>query len=253
VTPLSTKRPGSPGYQVYVLALSIFALVAIALQASPRLDDESRAILEYADWGVCALFFVDFLVCFARAPSKLRYMATWGWLDLVSCIPAIDHFRWLGSARIVRILRVLRAVRASRLIAQLIIDRRGESAILAAWLGVLVLIVVASVSVLYFEVEPGSNIRSAEDAIWWTFTTITGVGYGDRFPVTHEGRAIGVLLMMAGVGLVGILSGLFAAWFLAPAVAEEERGDAALRDEVAALRASVDALRDEVRSATRAR
>ena len=56
------------------------------------------------------------------------------------------------------------------------------------------------------ENDPRSNIRTAEDAedaVWWACTTITTVGYGDKFPVTSEGRAIAVVLMVVGVELFG--------------------------------------------------
>jgi voltage-gated potassium channel len=240
-------HPGSPAYQVFVLALSIFALAALAAQASPRVDAEGRAILAIADLAVCFFFFVDFVVCFVRAPNRLRYMATWGWLDLLSSIPAIDVLRWGRAGRVFRILRVLRGIRASHLIAQIILDRRTESAFLAACLGVIALVVVASVSILAFEVDPASNIRTGEDALWWSVATLATVGYGDKFPVTSEGRLLAVMVMTAGVCLVGTLSGLFASWFLAPAVSADERGDTALREEVAALRASVERLREELR------
>src|SRR3972149_6773059 len=70
--------------------------------------------------------------------------------------------------------------------------------------------------VLHFEDVPEANIKGPEDAVWWAFVTMTTVGYGDRFPVTSEGRLAGALLMVAGVGLFGTFSGFVAAWFLAP-------------------------------------
>jgi voltage-gated potassium channel len=246
-------HPGSPAYQVFILTISIFALAAIAAQAHPRLDPRSERILEVADLVVCFFFFVDFVICFVRAPDRRRYMMTWGWLDLLSSVPAVDLLRWGRTTRIVRILRVLRVIRASHLIAELILDRRSQSAFLAAGLSALVLIVVASIAVLSFEVDPASNILTAEDALWWAFATITTVGYGDKFPVTSEGRFLAMALMTAGVGLVGTFSGLLASWFLAPSVAADRSGDAALRAEVAALRASVDGMREELRTVVRAR
>ena len=46
--------------------------------------------------------------------------------------------------------------------------------------------------------------------------TITTAGYGDRYPVTNAGRAVAVLVMIAGVGLFGTLSGFLANSFLSP-------------------------------------
>lgn len=67
-----------------------------------------------------------------------------------------------------------------------------------------------SVSILQVETAPNSNIKTAEDALWWSYTTITTVGYGDRFPVTTEGRLIAVVLMTTGVALCGTFAGYIA-------------------------------------------
>ena len=52
-----------------------------------------------------------------------------------------------------------------------------------------------------------SNIRSIEDSIWWAFVTSTTVGYGDYFPKSPWGRAVGILLMFFGISLVGVITG----------------------------------------------
>jgi voltage-gated potassium channel len=100
--------------------------------------------------------------------------------------------------------------------------RRAESAALATSLLCLLLIVSGSIAVLQFDRPAGGNIVSAQDALWWAVTTMTTVGYGDRFPITSEGRLVAVVLMAAGVGAFGTLSGLVAAWFLAPAAKEAD-------------------------------
>jgi voltage-gated potassium channel len=64
------------------------------------------------------------------------------------------------------------------------------------------------------EKDPNSNIRSAEDAIWWSYVTMTTVGYGDKFPVITEGRIIAAVLMTAGVGLFGTFTANVSSWFV---------------------------------------
>ena len=44
--------------------------------------------------------------------------------------------------------------------------------------------------------------------------TITSVGYGDKYPVTTEGRVIAAFLMTVGVGLFGTFTGFIASWFV---------------------------------------
>lgn len=60
----------------------------------------------------------------------------------------------------------------------------------------------------------GANITTIGDALWWASTTVTTVGYGDRFPVTTEGRFIAVALMVVGIGLVGAVTASVAAWMI---------------------------------------
>jgi voltage-gated potassium channel len=176
------------GYQLFTLMVCFYALAALALETAVRLEPETRAILDYADYAVCALFFLDFLISLWRAPNRWRYFITWGWLDLLSSVPTVDVVRWGRAARIVRVFRVLRGLRATKIAAGLVLKRRAENTILAASLVALLLIVFCSVAVLHFEVDPEANIKTAEDAIWWAFATITTVGYGDRYPVTLSGE-----------------------------------------------------------------
>jgi voltage-gated potassium channel len=81
-----------------------------------------------------------------------------------------------------------------------------------------------------------ANIKDAEDAIWWSISTMTTVGYGDRYPVTAEGRLVAGLLMVAGVGLFGTLSGFLAAWFVASGDAHRQEQIDGLRVEIAEMR-----------------
>lgn len=195
--------------------LSVYAVVALAVSTFVELSPSTRAILEYADTAVCLLFFLDFVVTLARSPNRLRYFLTWGWLDLLSSIPAVDALRWGRAARILRILRVLRGLRATKILSEFVLYRRAQSTFLAALLISILLVVLSASAVLQFETSPEANIRTPEDAVWWAVVTVTTVGYGDRFPLSTEGRLIAALLMTAGVGLFGTFSGFVASWFLA--------------------------------------
>jgi voltage-gated potassium channel len=239
-----SESPKNTPYLLFTLLLSIFALVALTISSFGALSLETRAILGHAELGhadtaLCVIFFVDFLVSFARAQDRWRYLYTWGWLDLLSSIPAIDAFRWSRAARIIRVLRVLRGIRAAKTLGTFLVERRGQSTFFATLLICLLLAVVGSASVLQFETGTEANIRTPEDALWWAVVTITTVGYGDRFPVSSEGRVIGTLLMTAGVGLFGTFSGLVASWFLRPAEDKSKHELERLTHEVAELKRAV--------------
>ena len=235
------KEQSAP-YLVFVLLLSIYAVGALAVSTFVELPPSTRSVLGYADTAVCVLFFVDFLFTFARSKNRSRYLLTWGWLDLLSCIPAVDALRWGRTARAVRILRVLRGIRATKVLSEFILYRRAQSTFLAALLVSLLLVVFSASAILQFETSPDRNIRSPEDAVWWAVVTITTVGYGDKFPLSSEGRLVAALLMTAGVGLFGTFSGFVAAWFLGARSPQSAELDA-----IRELQLQVEQLRDEVR------
>jgi voltage-gated potassium channel len=228
-------------YQVFMLALCLYALLALAVERVWALPPGSGVILAYADVLVCGVFFVDFVASLWRAENRARYFFTWGWLDFLSSVPMVDALRIGRIGRILRVFRVLRGVRATKLLAGFVLDRRSSSMALAAALVSLLLVVSSAIGILHFESTSDANIKGPEDALWWALTTITTVGYGDRYPITTEGRLLASVLMLGGVGLFGTLSGFVAAWFLAPEASRERSELEALRDEVAALRRAIEA------------
>jgi len=79
----------------------------------------------------------------------------------------------------------------------------------------LALNLIAAALVLSFERDmPGSNINSYPDALWWAATTITTVGYGDRFPMSPAGRGVAVVLIVSGIALFGVITASIAAYFV---------------------------------------
>ena len=77
----------------------------------------------------------------------------------------------------------------------------------------------------------GANVTSIGDALWWAATTVTTVGYGDRYPVTTTGRVIAVILMIVGMALVSAITASIAAWFVS-SLDVEQRPSAARADRV---------------------
>lgn len=226
------KRNEHPSYLLFILILSILSLVALAIETLFKLDQSTRTILNYSDNVVCVLFFIDFLIMLVSVENKWKYFITWGWLDLLSSIPMIDIFRWGRVARIMRIFRVLRIVKSAKIITSLILERRAQSVILAVLLVSIVLISVASISILHFEITGDSNIKTPEDAFWWAIVTITTVGYGDKYPVTTEGRIVAAILMAAGIGLFGTFSGFAASWFIGPRETYKEKDIHEIKQEI---------------------
>src|SRR5262245_5731537 len=186
-------------FQLALLVLSILALVALLATAVTPVNPEVSSIIQTFDTVVCALLFVDFVMRLRRAESKRAFMK-WGWLDLIACIPNIDLLRFGRLVRVLRVIRLLRGLRAGHRALTLILQNKPKSALSSVLLTMILLITFASIAILMVEHGPEATIHTAGDAIWWSVTTITTVGYGDKYPTTTEGRIIAMVLMLAGVG-----------------------------------------------------
>jgi len=200
-------------FQMAVLVLTILNLCALVADTVLVLPKEVSNLIEAADTAVCGVFFVDFVIRFRRAESKRAFMK-WGWIDLVASIPNLEVLRWGRLVRVLRVIRLLRGIRSAHRILTMILQNKMESGVVSVGLTAFLMVAFSSASVLICERDPEANIKTAEDAVWWSVTTMTTVGYGDKYPVTTEGRVLGMLLMIGGIGLFGALSGLAASFFL---------------------------------------
>ncbi|MBM3690611.1 MAG: two pore domain potassium channel family protein [Actinobacteria bacterium] len=64
-------------------------------------------------------------------------------------------------------------------------------------------------------------MKTPQDSLWWAAVTVTTVGYGDKFPVSSEGRWIAVGLMITGIAVVGSITASLAAWIVGKVRDEE--------------------------------
>jgi voltage-gated potassium channel len=215
--------------------LTIAAVAFLVVYAWPILDPglpaRARTACVVANLVIWTLFWVDYLLRVGLASDKRRFLR--GHLtDLVVLV--------LPILRPLRALRVITAL--GRLNRRAAVSFRGRTAVYV--FGAVALIAfVASLAVLDAERgSRGANIVNFGDALWWTASTITTVGYGDLFPTTGEGRIVGVALMVGGIALVGTVTASLASWFI-ERVGVLEEAEAETRDDVAELAEEVRALR----------
>jgi voltage-gated potassium channel len=134
--------------------------------------------------------------------------------------------------------------------ARRLFERLGAVALVAVG----VIVVGAAVG---YRAEHAANpgFKTFGDALWWAVVTLTTVGYGDIVPETTAGRVDGVMIMVAGVSVLGLLAGSMASFFglgrsasTSPAVeaSDESQSRDAVATEVAELRTQVARLVDEV-------
>jgi voltage-gated potassium channel len=209
--------------------VAVYAVTVLGTGLSPGVHDALDGVLT----AIWVLFGLDYLVRIALARRRGRFVLT-HLLDLA--ILLLPMLRPLRALRVVTVISVLNR--------QLRDDFRGR---VAVYVGGTVALVgfVAALAVLEAERDaPDASITSFGEALWWTITTVSTVGYGDRYPVTLEGRLVAAALMVAGIALLGVVTASIASWFVEnlrrageQVVEEVEDTQVQLADVLAELRA----------------
>lgn len=198
---------------IIVLILSAYVLITLIISSIFHFPSEVSRLLDFIDNGICIFFLIEFCFRYAKAENKIKFMKL-GWIDLISSIPTFDYLRAGRALRLIRILRILRAYRSTKNLINHFYKNKTKGAFGTVSIIAILMVIFSSIAILQVEDAPNSNIKSAEDAIWWAYVTVTTVGYGDKFPVTTEGRIIAAALMTVGVGLFGTFTGFLASYFV---------------------------------------
>ena len=204
------------GYEIFIGILSILSIFNLFL-AYLIPDADLKNILLVINALLSAVFLIDFSFRLLTASSKSEYFfRQFGWADLLASLP-LEQAKILRIFRLLRVFRLMREVGLKNILRNLVKDRAGSALLTLLLLGVFVL-EFGSLAILNAEqLAPNGNIKTASDAIWYTIVTISTVGYGDRYPTTTNGRLIGILIIVIGVGIFGTFTGYLANLFLSPA------------------------------------
>ena len=203
-----------------ILILSVYVIIVLFVEAVFDISPEVKEVLETADTGICFIFLADFFIRLRRSKEKREFLK-WNWIDFVSSIPMIEILRVGRFARVIRVLRLLRGARSAKMLLTFAFRNRKQSVSASVGTISIILLVWAAISMLIVEIAPESNIGNAEEALWWSFVTMTTIGYGDFYPVTLEGRLVAAALIAAGVGLFGTFTGLITSFFIEEAKDEQ--------------------------------
>jgi voltage-gated potassium channel len=213
-----------------IAALIFLAGISVEVLARPHgMAHTAVSIVQNVAW---ALFFVDYGVRLTLADNRPRWFLRHLFDLLILALPALRPLRLL---RLVILIGALQKAVGGAI--------RGRIIVYTVF-GTVLLIYAASLAVLDAERDHNPQFKTFPDALWWTMTTITTVGYGDKVPVTLAGRLIAVLLMIGAIGLVGSITATLASWIV-QRVAEEDTASEAVSETATA--AHIDELHAEIR------
>lgn len=204
-------------FDFFIQFVIVLSLLSFSIETLPDLSDKTTGILRIIEIVTVAIFTVEYLLRLFVADKKLSFVFSfYGLIDIAAILPfyvasGID----LRAVRILRLFRVLRVFKVFRY-SQTV--QRFKNAFMSIkeelflfMIAIVFLLFISAVGIYYFEnsVQPEA-FRSIFHSLWWAVSTITTVGYGDIYPVTVGGKIFTFFILIIGLGVVAVPTGLLA-------------------------------------------
>jgi len=202
-------------FQRSITLLIVLSIVSFCVETLPNLSPSFRSFLQKIEIVTVVIFTLEYLARIYVSKHRLNFVFSFmGIVDLLAILPfylasSVD-LRSLRIFRLFRMLRILKLLRYSDAIMRLLralYQIKDELVIFG--IATLMMLFLAAVGIYHFEHAAQPEVFSnVFDCLWWAVATLTTVGYGDVYPITIGGRLFTFLILMLGLGLVAVPTGL---------------------------------------------
>lgn len=213
----STENASGKFFTFSIHFLIIVSIVTFSIDTLPDLSPSTKNFLRLIEVITVVIFSLEYVLRLVVAEKVFKFaFSFYGLIDLAAILPfyiatgldlrAVRVFRLLRLLRILKILKYNQAI--SRLYRALVIAKE-ELILFSIVAGILLFL--SAVGIYYFEngAQP-EQFKSVFHSLWWAVTTLTTVGYGDMYPITTGGRLFTFFVLMIGLGIVAVPTGLIA-------------------------------------------
>jgi voltage-gated potassium channel len=214
---LRSDTKAGRAFDITIQVLIILSLISFSLETLPNLSEQAYSIFNSIETVIVMIFSIEYLLRILVAEKRLAYIFSfYGLIDLLAILPFyLSTNVSLQTLRILRLLRLFRILKLTRYNAA--INRISKAIYLAKeelvlfTVITLMLLYISAVGIYHFEhaAQP-DNFKSIFDSLWWAVATLTTVGYGDVYPITIAGRIFTFLILMLGLGVVAVPTGIIA-------------------------------------------
>jgi len=215
------SNAGKRYFDLFMMFMVIGSVVILLFQVASG-EEQIWYKVNLLDDGIIVVFIIEYLLRFwvcssvrkdfrkSMTRNKVKFMVQpMSIIDLLAIMPVFRVFR---GFRILRLLRLFKLVRYSRSIESLFLVFKETAFEMGVIFAFIVIIAITASAFIYIQErnDPSGQFKSLGDAMWWSFVTITTVGYGDKVPVTSTGRVIAVFLMLGAIASIALPSGILA-------------------------------------------
>ncbi|XP_046881397.1 potassium voltage-gated channel subfamily KQT member 2 isoform X2 [Hypomesus transpacificus] len=222
-------------YHAYVFLLVFSCLVLSVFSTIKEYEKSSEDALYILEIVTIVVFGVEYIVRIWAAGCCCRYR---GWrgrlkfarkpfcvIDVMVLIASISVLA-AGTQGNVFATSAIRSLRFLQILRMIRMDRRGgtwkllgsvvyahSKELITAWYIGFLCLILASFLVYLAEKEENEQFETYADALWWGLITLTTIGYGDKFPITWNGRLLAATFTLIGVSFFALPAGILGSGF----------------------------------------
>ncbi len=215
-------------FDIFVILCIIASVSLLVVESSVHVPKATQKYIDIIELALNIFFIIEYLTRITIAPNKLIFFKG-NLIDFIALLPVLRFFRLVRIIRLVRVIKIARLRRWGTAISKKteslgseLQEKSIESEIIVFFLAVIVL--MGSVGILIFEKGHNDQFNTFLDGFWWAIVTLTTVGYGDKFPITLEGRILAIVLMLFGLSLFALITGFISSFILQRYKREEYTG-----------------------------
>jgi voltage-gated potassium channel len=221
---LPNSSTGRRWFELTSQMVVVYSIVVFYMESELTSAGTTRAangFWRWNEWLVLTLFSLEYLYRWAQSADRRRYPFTLlAVIDMLVIVPSVMgltmNLRSLKLLRVLPLLWMLKLYRYNRALHTVMRGfRRVKDELVVVGFVAGMVLVFSAIGVHEFEraAQP-EKFGRLSDSLWWSFVTLTTVGYGDLYPITAFGRAIAVATMLLGIGILGTFISLIGGSFL---------------------------------------
>lgn len=250
----------SRGYDYINVAAIVLNLAVSILHTYDTIRERYEPILVAVEIITVAFFVLDYIFrlitarCMYKEKKELRAIRKYvfsfmGIVDLLSFLPyflPVIFPQGTIAFRMIRIVRIFRLFRINAYYDSLnvithVLNSKKQQLISSVFI-ILTLMVASSLCMYSLEHEAQPEVfTNAFSGLWWATSTLLTIGYGDIYPITFWGKALGILISFLGVGMVAIPTGIISAGFVDQYTNLKKRNDYGYEADMNFIKVYVDA------------